>query len=193
LDAIMNRLAYLTVMALLGIGLTMAQSTKPNSDPSNSSNSSTQSQGSTSTTGDSEQAPARTPRHHRTADAQSNVPDTTVQDRQNSATSTTGVSGQNENQPSTSTMGTTGSSAAAPDSSQRGNTGATIPQNATPPDQQPNSTTDPHSPQPQAALTPGPEARAVATHTPDPGTCMSPNAVETAQSSAQTNAVAPCR
>src|ERR1700678_3618464 len=156
----MNRLAYLTVMALLGIGLTLAQSTKPNSDPSNSSNSSTQSQGSTSTTGDTEQAPASTPRHHRTADSQSNVPDTTVQDRQNSTTSTTGASGQNENQPSPSTMGTPGGSRAAPHQSQSATPAATIAHNSTPPFQQPNSTTDPRSPHPQAPLAPGPAARA---------------------------------
>ena len=153
----MDRLAYLAAMALLGIGLTMAQNPKASSDPSNSSNSSAQAQ-STSGAGATEQTPRAMPRHHRTAADSENTPRTTAQDEQNSTTSTTEVSGQSVTQPSTST----GSISATPDS-------------------------------PHTALTPGPAARAAATHTPDPGTCMNPVALETGQNGGETNPASPCR
>jgi hypothetical protein len=173
----MDRLAYLAAMALLGIGLTMAQNSKPNPAPGNSSNSSVQAQSSTSTS--SEQPPAKVPRHHQTtADSQSNVPDTTVQDQQGSATS--------------STTGTSGS-ATAPDSTDQANKSATIPQNSAPVDQQPNSLTGPSPAAPHTALTQGPAARAAATHTPDPGTCMNPAALQAGEVNGQTNTSSPCR
>lgn len=135
----MDRLAYLAAMALLGIGLTMAQNAKPNSDPGNSSNSSMQSQSSASGTADTGQIPATTARHHRTA---------------------------------------TGSATATPDSVQQANKSPAIPQN---------------SAAPHAALTQGPAARAAATHTPDPGTCMNPDALQTTENGVQTNTGSPCR
>jgi len=182
----MDRLAYLAAMALLGIGLTMAQNTQPSSDPSNSS---AQAQSATSPASDAARA---LPRHHRTAADSESVPNTTVQDQQSSTTSTTGASGQSATQPSRSTMGTTGSSAATPDSSDPVNKGATVPRNGSSVDQQPNSSTSPSAP-PHAELVPGPAARAAATHTPDPGTCMNPVALQTAQNGVETNAASPCR
>jgi cytoskeletal protein RodZ len=47
--------------------------------------------------------------------------------------------------------------------------------------QQPNSSSSPSSPQPQAYPTQTPAARAAATHTPDPGTCMNPAALQAAE------------
>jgi hypothetical protein len=182
----MDRLAYLAAMALLGIGLTMAQNTNsnPSSDPSNSSNHSVQAQSSTSA-GAGEQLPSKGSRHYRTAaDSQADVPNT-VQDQQNSTTSTTGVSGQTHHQPS--------SAMSTPDSAAQGNQRSTVPQNDAPVDQQPNSSNSPGSNPPHAALTQGPVARAAATHTPDPGTCMNPAALQPAQANGQTTTSSPCR
>jgi len=185
----MNTVAYLTTMALLGIGLNLAQqNAKPSSDPSNFSNASAQEQSGPSTAGASEQAPSGAPNHHHRDRKQSSVPDATVRDQQSSTTSTTGISGQDNAQPSTSTMGTTGSTPGSSDQPPQGNTGAATPQTGTPPDQQPN-----FSPTPQATLIQGPAARAVATHSPDPGTCMDPAALEIAHASDQPPASPPCR
>ena len=68
----------------------------------------------------------------------------------------------------------------------------TAPQNTPSPDQQPNPSTQPDATTPHAALLQTPAARAVATHTPDPGTCMNPASLQT---SGDGTAVAPppCR
>jgi hypothetical protein len=186
----MKRLAYLTAMALLGIGLTLAQNTqntKPSSDPSNSSNNANQAQSATSQTGDNSATAPGANRRHKQKPSQSAVPDPTVRDQQSSTNSANDASGQKSNQASPSTMGTTGSTP-APEEKQP----ATIPQNGTSPDQQPNSTTGPDTATPRAQLLPTPAARAAATHTPDPGTCMNPAAMEVSADGSQ--AVAPpCR
>ena len=169
----MKRLVCLTAMALLGIGLLLAQNTKPSSDASNSSNSSSQTQSGTAPQ-QGEETQVQTPgAKHRQRDhtGQSTVPDPTVRDQQNSTTSNTGVSGQTNNPASRSTMGTTGSTPATPEQSQP----STTPQNGTSPDQQPNAT----APAPHAYLLQTPAARAAATHTPDPGTCMNPAVLQT--------------
>ncbi len=190
----MKRMAYLTAMALLGIGLTLAQntqSTKPSSDPSNSSNNASQAQSDNSTPQQGEKDPMDAPtakRHGSGATSRSAVPDPTVQDQQSGADSANDASGQKTSQPSPSTMGTTGSTPAMPDEKQP----ATTPQNDTSPDQQPNSTTGPDTATPHAQLLQTPSARAVATHTPDPGTCMNPAALESMADGNQP-AAAPCR
>ena len=185
----MIRLALLTAMALLGIGLLLAQntqSTKPLSDQSNSSNASTQQQSSEPTTPNKEQQSGALPNHEagqqgKGDPAHQGLPDTTVRDEQKSTTSTTGAAGQDNNQPSPSTMGTTGSTPGASEPPQT----QTAPQNATPPDQQPNPSTQPDAATPHAQLMQTPAARAVATHTPDPGTCMNPAALQTSADGTQ--------
>jgi len=61
-----------------------------------------------------------------------------------------------------------------------------------PSDQQPSSSTSGSSPQAQAYLTQTPAARAVATHTPDPGTCMNPAALQAAENGNQPRPGPPC-
>lgn len=177
----MTKLVYLAAMALLGLGLTMAQDPSPQSDSSNSSKTA---QTQTATTPNHTKPMQGADRgmagesHH---SSENSAPDTTVQDRQNSTTSTTGASGQSDTQPSKSTMGTTGNT---PDSEnpEPGNRGTTVPQNGVPADQQPNSsanpTPTPHLMMNSQQLNSTPAARAVATHTPDPGTCMNPASVD---------------
>ncbi len=190
----MKRLAYLAAMVLLGIGLTLAQNaqnTKPSSDQSNSSDPSAQAQsGRTS----NDQTSGNMPSHHRPKGqaSRSAVPDATIHDQQSSTTSTTGPGGQNNTQPSTSTMGTTGSTPGA-DQVRPDNNGATMPQTANPPDQQPNSTSSPDSAPPHAYLLQTPAARAVSTHTPDPGTCMNPAALQTNADGSQPTAAPRCK
>jgi hypothetical protein len=190
----MHRLALLVAMALLGIGLILAQntqSTKPSSDPSNSSNPSVQPESSPAATQQNEEdrapAPSAKPHRRRDASSQPDVPDTTIQDRQGSTTSTTGVSGQNEPPSANTKMGTAGSTPAAPEQKQP----AANPQNGTSPDQQPNSSTGAETTAPHAELLQTPVARAAATHTPDPGTCMNPAALQTGVNGAP--APPPCR
>jgi hypothetical protein len=168
----MTKLFYLAAMALLGLGLTMAQNTTPASDSSNSSRpnqaQSSTANDSTTTSHSDSKVPAR---NHRQSDrTDQRVPNTTVQDQQSSTTSTTGASGQNNTTPSTSTMGTTGST---PDDEHP----API-RNGTSTDQQPNSSSSP-TPTPHAMLNATPATRAMATHSPDPGTCMNPVALQT--------------
>ena len=169
-------------MALLGIGMTLAQnaqSTKPSSDQSNSSSAAGQS--GSSSAGDSQATPHR---HHKKGEpSQSAVPDTTVRDQQSSTTSTTGAAGQDNNQAPTSKMGTTGDTPATGERAPEGKR-QTVPQNANPTDQQPNTTSSPSAPTPQARLLQTPGARAAATHTPDAGTCMNPAALEVPQNAA---------
>lgn len=192
LDAIMTKLAYLTAMALLGIGMTLAQSaqsTKPSSDQSNSSTASGQVQSGSSSTDEVQPAPHR---HHRKGEpSQSNVPDTTVRDQQSSTTSTTGAAGQDNSQAPTSKMGTTGNTPAAGERAPEDKR-QTVPQNASPTDQQPNTTSSPSAPSPQARLLQTPGARAAATHTPDAGTCMNPAALEVPQNGAGAHPDARC-
>jgi hypothetical protein len=178
----MKSLIYLTAIALLGIAFTLAQntqSTKPSSDASNSSNMSSQAPaGQTNSQqqqDDQDQVPS--PQQLREqGEAKHAVPDPTVRDQQGSTPSTTGASGSNA-PTSPSTMGTTGSTPPEAPS--------TTPQNATPPDQQPNSTTGPAAASPHAQLMQTPSARAMHTHTPDPGTCMNPAALETTAEGSQ--------
>lgn len=175
----MKGLTYFAAMMALFAAMIFAQSaTTPPSDQSNSTKSS---QSQSDTNSDPSKHSHDSGRMH---DRQPNagIPDTTVRDRQQSTTSTTGVSGQNNDQPSNSTMGTTGRTP-----------GASEPSTATPPsDQQPNSSTNPSSPQPHAYLIQTPAARAAATHTPDPGTCMNPAALQATDSGAQPRPGAPC-
>ena len=188
----MKRMIYLTAMALLAIGLMLAQntqSTKPSSDPSNSSNASNQAQSDTATPKHGENDQIDTPsvkRHGPGESSKEAVPNPTIHDQQNNAGSAGDASGQNNSQPSPSTMGTTGSTPSTQDEKQP----AATPQNAIPPDQQPNSSTS--TAPPHAALLSTPVARAAATHTPDPGTCMNPAALETTADGTQP-AAAPCR
>lgn len=185
----MNRLVCLIAMALLGIGLTLAQNTKPSSDPSNSSNNASQAQSATPQQDDNSSASTpKTNQRRRHEPSQSAVPDPTIHDRQSNANSANDASGQKSNQASPSTMGTTGSTPPTPEEKQP----ATNPQNGTPPDQQPNSSTTPGSAPPHAELRQTPAARAVATHTPDPGTCMNPAALEVSAEETQA-AAPPCR
>jgi len=189
----MKRMIYLTAMALLGIGLTLAQNTKPSSDPSNSSNTSTQAQSATSTPDSKEKAPDAGPSAHRHRGqgepSTSAVPDPTVRDQQSSTISTPDAAGQNNNQPST--MGTIGSSPATSDQMSEPKKPATLPQNGTPPDRQPNSSTGPDAASLHTEFTP--PARAVSTHTPDPGTCMNPAALQTTADGSEPNKTPPCR
>jgi len=74
-----------------------------------------------------------------------------------------------------STMGTTGNTPATQEPTPPG----TRPLTGTATDQQPNPSTNPSSPSPAAVLLQVPAARAAATHTPDPGTCMNPAALQT--------------
>jgi hypothetical protein len=81
--------------------------------------------------------------------------------------------------------------AIAPDTT--GRTASTNePRSTAPPVQQPNFPTRPTAPQSQAYLTQTPAARAVATHTPDPGTCMNPAALQAAENGSQPRPGAPC-
>jgi len=192
---LMKGLTYFAAMAILAAALMFAQSSTPSSDPSNSSNSSAQSQngqnGSTNA-GTSKQ----TSRHASGArtqvpSSQNAFPDTTIRDQQSGTTSTTGLSGQT-NQPSASTMGTTGSTPGTGDQTPQRDTGANTPPTGTSTDQPPNSSTSPNSAPPQAYLNQTPAVRAVATHTPDPGTCMNPAALQTAQDGSQPRPASRC-
>ena len=180
----MKGLTYFAVVMALFAALIFAQSsTSTPSDQSNSAKPSAQSQKETPNS-DTSSRPSRDPNGARMHDHQSNnsVPDTTVRDQQRSTTSTTGATGQDNAQPSTSTMGTTGRTPAANE-----------PSTTTPPsDQQPNTSTNPSSPQPQAYLMQTPAARAAATHTPDPGTCMNPAALQTSDNGSQPRQGPPC-
>jgi hypothetical protein len=180
-SSIMTKLIYLAAMALLGLGLTMAQST---SAPSDSSNSSKAKQSQSATTPAGKTAPPNTTEPNLPSKGKQNTqegaPDTTIRDRQNSTTSTTGASGQSETHPPDSTMGTTGTTPGA-DTSQSGAKSGSNPQSGSSPDQQPNSSTTPSAPTPHLVMNDTPGARAMATHTPDPGTCMSPAALEAGQ------------
>jgi len=163
-------------MALLGIGLTLAQNTSPASDPSNSSNSTNATQGQntdshSSKTAHSGKTMADKPSHK-------GVPSGAVEDQQNSTTSTTGENGEN-NTPATSTMGTSsnGRDTRNPDGNRNGSTAQPVPQSEPPADQQPNPSAPPHASNMGTSQTPA--TRAMATHTPDPGTCMNPAAMQT--------------
>jgi len=171
----MKGLTYFAVLMALFAAMIFAQSsTSTPGDQSNSSKPSAQSQDTTTNT-DTSNRTSRSTNGGWMHDRQSgnSVPDTTVRDQQPSTTSTTGASGQNNNEPSSSTMGTAGRTPAANE-----------PSTPPPPDQQPDPSTKPSSPHPQAYLAPTPATRAVATHTPDPGTCMNPASLENAQSPA---------
>jgi hypothetical protein len=190
----MKRVAYFAAMALLGIGLTLAQNTqttKPSSDPSNSSNNSSQAQSNPSSPQHGENDQIDTPsvkRHGSGESSKDAVPNPTIHDQQSNAPSSADASGQTNNQPSPSTMGTTGSTPAPQDDKRPPATQ----QNSTTPDQQPNPSTSPNTAPPHAALLQTPAARAVATHTPDPGTCMNPAALEIGADGGQASA-GPCR
>ncbi len=174
----MEKLVYLGAMAILGLSLTMAQNAATPSDSSNSSRSAqtgTASSNDTSNSGTADPtAPTASGKPSRRQHGNS-LPDTTVRDQQGSTTSTTGASGQSDSRPSTSTMGTTGRTPgtenAAPQD--KGNSSS---QSGASTDQQPNSSS-PATPTPHLVMNEMPAARAVATHTPDPGTCMNPTAV----------------
>jgi hypothetical protein len=176
----MNRLGYFSAIVLLSCGMAFAQSSAPSTDPSNSDKTSGQIQNGTSPpTGQASSGSAKNPKR-KTDASQDAVPDTAIDDQHNSTTSTTDVGAQNDRPSPSSKMGTTGSTPGTADETPKGNKTSTPP--GTPTDQQPNSSTNPGTPPPQAMkmnMTPG--ARAVATHTPDPGTCMNSAALENAQ------------
>ncbi len=179
----MTGLTYFAALAVLFAAMIFGQSStsNPSSDPSNSSKSAqTQSSTNTDQSGQNSHTTkgAKTPGQ----ESQSGVPDTTVRDQQRSTTSTTGASGQNNQPPSTSTMGTSSTGSDKMEGTEQ--EPSTQPQLNTPADQQPNSSTNPSS-TPQAYLIQTPAARAVATHTPDPGTCMNPAALQTASDGSQ--------
>lgn len=174
----MTKLAYLAGMAILALGMTMAQNTSTPSDSSNSSKA-----GQTGTASRDGASNGGAPRQNSAANdkrrPQSGVPDATVRDQQSSTTSTTSVAGQTDSRPSSpSTMGTTGSTPGTEDAVPP-NHGSSNPQTGSPTDQQPNSSSSPTTPTPHLVMNQTPAARAVATHTPDPGTCMSPEAMQT--------------
>jgi hypothetical protein len=178
----MTKLFYLAAMALLGLGLTMAQNASPASDPSNSSQQ-TPAQNTTDNKGVSSKA-GRAGRNSQSTDkprSQDSVPDTTIRDQQNGATSTPGTSGQNNEQPATPSMGTTGSTPGAENPAPEDRRSAE-PQGGSSTDQQPNSSSSPSTSTPHnMAMNTTPGARAMATHAPDPGTCMNPASLGTAQ------------
>jgi len=173
---------FATAMVLFAAMIFGQSPTTPPSDQSNSSQSSAQSQNQTNS--DTGKHPSRDANGSRMHDRrpENSPPDSTVRDQQPSTTSTTGASGQSNTQPSTSTMGTSGRTPAAHEPSTT----------APPSDQQPNSSASPSSPQPQAYLMQTPGARAAATHTPDPGTCMNPAALQAAESGNQPRPGPPC-
>jgi len=179
----MKGLTYFAAMMALFAAMIFAQSsTSTPSDQSNSAKPAAQSQD--TRTNDTSQRTSRSTNGGRMHDrpADNGTPDTTVRDQQGSTTSTTGASGQNNAQPSPSTMGTTGRTPAAKEPSST----------APPADQQPNSSSSPSSPQPRAYLTQTPATRAAATHTPDPGTCMNPAALQAAENGNQPHPGPPC-
>jgi hypothetical protein len=183
----MKKLVYLGAMAILGLSLTMAQNASTPSDSSNSSKSaqtgSAPSDGASNSGTADPTAPTATGKTSRRQHG-NNLPDTTVRDQQGSTTSTTGASGQSDSRPSTSTMGTTGrtpgTEKAAPEDK-----GSANPQSGTSTDQQPNSSSSPTTPTPHLVMNETPAARAVATHSPDPGTCMNPAVVASTSSAAR--------
>ncbi len=181
----MKVLAYSACLAVLASGMLIAQNSKPASDPSNSTNASPQAQQNPSAS-DQSSAATRGARH-KTRHQQNSVPDTTIQDQQTSTTSTTGVAGENNTPSSSRSMGTTGRAPGTVGQAPAGNSGAISPQTGTSTDQQPNTSTSPSTPPPQAAST-SPGVRAAATHTPDPGTCMNPAAVDNGQTAGSASA-----
>lgn len=175
----MKKLGYLGAMAILGSGLTMAQSASTPSDPSNSTKSAqtgTPTANGTPNSGVSDQTAPGKPNRRQPG----KVRDTTVRDQQSSTTSTTGASGQSDSRPSSSTVGTAGSTPGTENSTPADNGSSNL-QSGTSTDQQPNSSSNPSTPTPHLVMNETPAARAVATHTPDPGTCMNPAAVQTGQ------------
>lgn len=179
----MTKLFYLAAVGLLGLGLTMAQSTSPASDPSNSSQQ-TQTQNATHRKGASAK-PGRTGDDSQSRDkqgSQNSVPDTTIRDQQSATSSKTGAEQNNNNeQPATSNMGTTGSTPGAENPAAEDRRGSE-PQSGSSTDQQPNSSSSPGTSTPHnMAMNGTPAARAMATHTPDPGTCMNPASLATGQ------------
>ena len=182
----MTKMLYLAAMALLGLGMTMAQSTTPTSDPSNSSKPAQTQNGAASNSGaaDSSQTTGKpSARHqHQANRRQDKVPDPTVRDQQSSTTSTTGASGQNSGTPSTSNMGTAGSNPEPENTPPANRTGEQP--GGEPTDQQPNSSSPPSQPHLVMNSTPG--ARAAATHSPDPGTCMNPASLQTSEAGGTT-------
>jgi hypothetical protein len=174
----MIKLVYLAAMALLGLGLTMAQSGTPASDASNSSKPAQAQTGTASSSGtqDSGQhaGKAAGKRKQRADQPQNKIPDPTVQDQQSSTTSTTGAAGDNNSTAPSSSMGTTGSNP-EPESTTPAD-GKGQQRNGNSKDQEPNSTR-PMNPQPHLVMNSAPAARAAATHSPDPGTCMNPVAL----------------
>jgi hypothetical protein len=173
----MTALTYFTATLVIAAAMVFAQSSPqaPSSDASNSAKSG-QSQNGSASVDQSENGVNRPGQAAGTKpESQPTTPDTTIRDQQGSTTATTGADGQSNSHRSHS-MGTTGSTPGTDEPQQKGNHSATTPEGGSSPDQQPNSTTSPASPPPQAAMFQTPGTRAMATHTPDPGTCMNPAA-----------------
>lgn len=165
-------------MALLGLGLTMAQSGTPASDSSNSSQpNQAQNDKSTSNSGKPATHKRQQADESKEQRREQKLPDPTVQDQPNGTTSTTGAADENNSTPSLSTMGTTGSNPEPEKAPPANRTGEQPGGDST--DQQPNSSSPP-SPH-HVAMNSTPAARAMATHSPDPGTCMNPAALDSAQ------------
>ena len=159
----MKGLTYFTAIVALFAAMIFGQNSAQNPTPPPSD------QGN-STNSSAQPQNATTGNTGRTARMHDRVPDTTIRDQQHSTTSSTGASAQNNNAPSPASRGT---SSNPPE--------ATVPSN-----------TSPSSPPPQASLTQTPAARAAATHTPDPGTCMNPAALEPGANGAPRRPVPPC-
>jgi hypothetical protein len=77
-------------------------------------------------------------------------------------------------------MGTTGGTPGTENSTPPNN-GSPSPQTGSTTDQQPNSSSSPTTPTPHLVMNQTPAGRALTTHTPDPGTCMNPVALQTGQ------------
>ena len=187
----MKGLTYFAAIAMLLAALIFAQSSSstPNSDPQQ-----LQQNPVTHPAAKPDTNPAPEPEHRRGARGSKDLPNTAVEDRQPSTTATTGAGQAEESGRSTPPMGTTGSTPGAEEQPQKRNQGGTTPDAGTPVEQQPNPSSNPDSTPPQAYVNMTPAARAVATHSPDPGSCMNPAALEIAPSStgAPPRVGAPC-
>jgi hypothetical protein len=180
----MQGLTYFAGMMVLFAAMIFGQSSPstPSSDPSNSSSSSAQSQDGIS----NPDRPAQAQTNSGATKSQEGTaqPDTTVRDQQNSTTSTAGANGESNTPPSSSNMGTSSNSNKKMEGTEQEPSTQPkdkAPRNGNSVDQQPNSSSSPNSAPPQAFLIEGPAARAVSTHTPDPGTCMNPAALQDGQ------------
>jgi hypothetical protein len=198
----MKKFAYLASLLMLGSGLMVAQTAKPESDSSNATQAQPQSKRTTSpakTPGSSGSNSGAASGSDRTSpDSTAAPPDTTVRDQQSSTTDTTGTTRDSATQPQ-STMGTTGNTPATKDQNPPKKHEGTLPSDgngSAPVDQQRNSSSSPSpqarratpddAPLPTSSIVGDAVARTAfmttapqrAPHTPDPGTQMNPQALQ---------------